>query len=282
MFNEILSKISYHAVYDDSIMDALKYAKSNGFAGIQVAIETPHLSYEKLSSLECQEIRDFASDHNLSISLHAPDDSVSMFETSKYLRQGIMNYYNALFDFAETVGCKIITIHIGSMIAFPTDTERRLPAVDLPLYKDVFQENINELLEVSGNSFIICVENYKTDDIILNLLQPYLNDSRIFLCWDLAKTYNSTMKKNIELEEYFLKNVDCIRQVHLHDINSQGRSHRIIGTGIIDFRYFLSVLHDKNIMDYCIEVRPRENAKESLDNLILLLQKDTEIKGKVK
>ena len=51
MWNEISKKISYHAVYDHSILEALYYAKENGFTGIQIAVETPHLSFENLSSI---------------------------------------------------------------------------------------------------------------------------------------------------------------------------------------------------------------------------------------
>ena len=49
MKNSILDKISYHAVYDKSIVEALEYADANGFSGIQIAVEAPHLSFEKLS-----------------------------------------------------------------------------------------------------------------------------------------------------------------------------------------------------------------------------------------
>ena len=43
MMNSILDNISYHAVYDDSILSALEYAKDSGFSGVQVADETPHV-----------------------------------------------------------------------------------------------------------------------------------------------------------------------------------------------------------------------------------------------
>jgi hypothetical protein len=53
----ILSKVSYHAVYDDSILEALRFAKANGFAGVQVAVETPHLSLDLLSEAQPVEPR---------------------------------------------------------------------------------------------------------------------------------------------------------------------------------------------------------------------------------
>jgi hypothetical protein len=50
----ILDRVSYHAVYDRSVLDALQYAHANGFAGIQLAVEVPHLSFERLSASEIE------------------------------------------------------------------------------------------------------------------------------------------------------------------------------------------------------------------------------------
>ena len=40
-----------------------------------------------------------------------------------------------------------------------------------------------------------------------------------------------------------------------------------LGTGRVDFMRFLPRLAEAGVLDYCIEVRPREKAKESLMNL---------------
>jgi sugar phosphate isomerase/epimerase len=66
-----------------------------------------------------------------------------------------------------------------------------------------------------------------------------------------------------------------VKQVHLHDIRRDDsgteRSHRVIGSGEIDFNYYLGRLSEADVMDYCIEVRPREKAKESLAALKTIL-----------
>lgn len=274
MKNNILNKISYHAVYDDSIIDALKYAKANGFTGVQVGIESPHLSFEDLSDKQSKEIKDYAVKNDLRLVLHAPDDSLSLFEYSKYLQQGIFNYYQALFSFAKEIEVQMITIHIGSMVSFRTDSEpeQKIPKADLSIYEKTFNENVGRLIEMVNRQFILCVENYNLDKNILELLQPYLDRNQIYLCWDIAKTFDKQMRKNKQLEDYFWKNIKHIRQVHLHDRNLRGLSHRVIGSGKINFNYFLSQLKSVDILDYCIEVRPQEKAKESLKNLRKLLK----------
>ena len=276
--HNILDKVSYHAVYDDSIIDALQYAKDNGFSGVQVAIEAPHLSFENLSDRERTEIKKFTTKNKMRLSLHAPDETASLFESNRYLKQGIFNFYSALFSFAQKVGAQIITIHIGSMTTFRTDTvpEEELPQIDLPIYQATLRNNLRELIDLANDRFILCVENYKLDKMILDILQPYRDGNQLSLCWDLAKTFDPEMKKDKQLERYFWKNIKYIRQVQLHDLGynhlRKWRSHRVIGSGKMDFMYFLSRLSLAAVLDYCIEVHPREKASESLTNLKKLIQ----------
>jgi sugar phosphate isomerase/epimerase len=47
----------------------------------------------------------------------------------------------------------------------------------------------------------------------------------------------------------------------------------VIGTGEIDFKTYLSVLSKADVQDFCIEVRPREKARESLEILKQIIKK---------
>ena len=60
--------------------------------------------------------------------------AMSLFLFSRYLQAGIMDYYRALCSFARNVSARIVTIPIGSMPTFPTETdpERCIPEDDLP------------------------------------------------------------------------------------------------------------------------------------------------------
>jgi len=75
MLRDILDKMTYHAVYDDSIVAALRYAAATGFAGVQVAVETPHLSFERLAEAEVERIAALRDEAGMWISLHAPDEA---------------------------------------------------------------------------------------------------------------------------------------------------------------------------------------------------------------
>ena len=272
MTNPILDRVSYHAVYDASIMEALEYARENGFAGIQIAVESPHLSFEAAPSDEVERIASFVEEQKAFISIHAPDQSTSLFQHSPILRDGILKYYRALFDFAAKAKAKLVTIHIGEMTTFHTDTRREvaLPDQDLAVYRGVVVHNLNALLESAAERFTVCVESYALDEFSLFMLKPYLDNGQISLSWDIAKTWNKPA-----LERFFFSSIDRVKQVHLHDIRTDERgnqrSHCVIGTGEIDFSTYLNRLSEASVLDYCIEVRPREKAKESLAALRTLL-----------
>lgn len=272
MTHPILDRISYHAVYDDSILDALEYAHENGFAGIQVAVESPHMSFESLSDETIGQISDYAGTNNLYVTIHAPDETASLFQPSRFLREGILNYYRALFEFAARIKVRLVTIHIGQIAAFPTDTLRELsiPEEDQAIYREIATQNLDKLIEFAAGRFTICVENYALDQFSLFLLRSYLDSNRIALCWDIPKAWNNQI-----LERFFFSSISRVKQVHLHDIREDERGnkrgHRVIGSGDIDFIYYLDRLAEANVLDYCIEVRPREKAKESLQALKKLL-----------
>ena len=274
LWNVIENKVSYHAVYDKSIIKALKFAKNNNFAGIQLAVESPHLSFEHLSHEKRVEIKNFCKNNGLNVNLHAPDD-ISLFNTNPKLQNGIFEYFNDLFKFAFDVSSKLVTIHIGSMTTFPTDSlpEQKYPDEDLNFYKNSLKENLERLISFLDGQIILCIENYRIDSIILNVLQPFISKKKCWLCFDVAKTFNNKPEKNIDVNKFFLDNQKSIKQVHLHDINEKGRGHRVIGSGLINFNEILLKIKDAPVIDYCIEVRPCSKALESLKNLKQILNR---------
>ena len=262
------SNKSAGAVYDESIIEALKFAKNNNFAGIQLAVESPHLSFEHLSQEKRVEIKNFCNNNGLYINLHAPDN-ISLFNSNPPLQNGIFEYFKDLFKFANEISSQLVTIHIGSMTTFPTDTNPELiyPHEDLDFYKKSLKENLKLLISLLDGQIMLCIENYRINSLILDVLQPFVLNKECWLCYDVAKAYTNEQHKNIEVSKFFLENQNSIKQVHLHDINENGRGHRVIGSGIIDFKEILLNFENIPVIDYCIEVRPRSKALESLKNL---------------
>lgn len=272
MLTKVLEFASYHAVYEDSILDALRLAGGAGFSGIQVAVESPHLAFDAIPPDECRRIAEHCRQQGMRVALHAPDTAVSLLETNRCLRQGTFAYFASLFEFAERISCRLITIHAGKISTFGTDTEPRrlIPEQDLPLYRRAFHENLGRLIDMASGRFMICIENYLMDDMVQEAVQPCLDAGRLFLCWDLAKTYRNGVRDE-DQEEFLWRNVSRIRQVHLHDF-AGNRSHMAVGTGQLDFMRYLPRLAAANVQDFCHEVRPRQRAIESLANLKALIR----------
>lgn len=272
MPSNILARASYHAVYDDSVLGALAFARQNSFSGIQVAVETPHLAFENISVQECERIAAYCRQHGLRISLHAPDTAVSLFETSRYLQEGTFAYFAALFEFAERIGCRLVTIHPGKISTFGTDSQPRqiLPESDALLYRQALQQNLRRLADLVAGRFVVCVENYLMDQMVREVLQPHLDAGELFLCWDLPKTCKNGQYDEAE-EGFFWRNIGRIRQVHLHDTDGK-RSHLAVGAGQLDFLRYLPRLAAANVLDFCHEVRPGDRAVQSLANLKALIE----------
>ena len=258
------NRISYHAVYDTSIADALHYAHSNGFAGIQIADESPHLSSELLSANDIDELTELIDNLELFVTLHAPDDTASLFQCSSYLFQGVKLYFTALFEFSRAINARLVTIHLGSMTGFPTDdgSGRRIPPKDMDLYASALRRNLESVLELSKGKITICIENYGIGQSEMDLIEPYLGKDGLYLCWDVAK---GAVQKDIE--ERFLVSPQWIRQVHLHDIreteDGRVKSHKVVGSGNLDFSKILKTLiRLPDVQDFCRGSPQREGPGE--------------------
>jgi sugar phosphate isomerase/epimerase len=265
---DILARVSYHAVYDASILDALRYAKDSGFAGVQAAIEMPHLSPSSIEPSGRRAIRAFCDKNGTRLSLHAHDDMASLLEPDSHLSGGIMEYFSTMLRFAEDTGAWLITLHAGAVPHFRTDTEpsQQLPAASEKLYRAALERNLGRLVEMNHGGVTICIENNKLCHVVCEVLQPYTSRGEISLCWDIAKHHMAKTVDDKLTCDFMLDNISSVRQVHLHDVRNS-RSHMVIGTGEVDFASYLAMLPEGQVEDYCIEVRPREKALESMRNV---------------
>jgi len=117
---------------------------------------------------------------------------------------------------------------------------------------------LRELSGYAEGKTVLCVENAPFNKIVTEVLDTLFLKEEVFLTWDIAKTYRQDGSQIVEVENFFLKHLDRVRECHLHDRTDKG-SHEILGRGKIDFIHYLNLLGDWNI-DYTIEVRPRERA----------------------
>jgi sugar phosphate isomerase/epimerase len=269
----VLDRLTYHAVFDADVVDALRFAQHGGLAGIQLAVEPPHLSFDRIGSDERRRIASFRAEHNLRISLHG-HDGTTFFEPNRYLRDGLFAYLAALLDFADEIGCGLITLHMGGPALYGQDGSPLTTAdSDRQLYMASAAENLQRLARLlHGRPQRVCFENAGMGPVQMEALQPLLDSGQLDLCWDIAKTFSSQLRLNEPVYEFFRANLSHVRHVHLHDIRD-GAGHRVVGSGGIDFLPFLSMLAAAPVEEYAIEVRPPQAALASRDNLVRILQR---------
>jgi sugar phosphate isomerase/epimerase len=267
----IRGRLSYHAVYEPTIPAALRWAKAAGFRGVQLAIEAPHLAPATLSDDEVPRLASLVRSEALTVSLHAHDRAANLFETAEPLVEGMHAYFRELLEFASAIAARHVTFHAAPAATWPTaDRQTSRPDIDQGLYERAFESNMERLLDSSPRGLVLCVEDGPDDPWIRDLCQPYITSGDLGICWDLAGSYDSQGRKRTDLDNWYRRNVSRVVQVHLHD-KVDGQGHRVIGTGEVDFVEPLALLAEADVRDFVIEVRPKEAAAESRDNLLEML-----------
>lgn len=273
-FHTVLENISYHVVYDANLHEAIDFAAANGFSGIQIALEVPRFSPERFSSGNRQSLKDHARQTGIRIALHGPDDVTSLFVSHPALKRGIHDYYADVFLFAQEIGASMVTIHLGQPVRFSQDSDSAvspIPYEDQAFYEAQLSKNLEWLCLKCPKEILLCVENYHLNPLILSVLRGLLQSGKINLCWDIAKMFSRNLEKNQALEDFFIEHIQSVKQCHLHDVVHGFHAHQVIGSGELNFIEFLIKLQRAQVIDYCIEVRPRDKALESLRNLKAML-----------
>ena len=262
----------YQAVYDSSWFDAIEYAAQNRFDYVSFDLNVPRFYIDSLSQSELERIRKYAEDMGVGLAFHTPGDNISLFSDYPAIRKGILEHFSAIIDAAEYLNARHVTIHPG---AYPSlkqvnKTEDDFIAQYQDYFSDVLYENLLHLANRTRNVFL-CIENFHFTALTRNTVDRVLSESdRLFLTWDIAKTYDKKGEIDEAVEDYMQKHIDRLREIHAHDIIKGFRSHQIIGDGSIDFQKHLEVMKHPNVA-VTIEVRPREAATISRDRLVSLL-----------
>lgn len=265
--------LGYQAVYDSSFFEAIDYASANHFDYVSFDLNVPRFYIDKLKEEEIKTIRDYSKQKGVKLAFHAPGDNISLFSDYPAIREGILNHFTKIIKVAEKLNARHVTIHPGSYPALKKvkTKEDEFSKEYAKYFSQVLYENLYELAKVSTN-VLICVENFNLTEITMEAISRLLQnkDIPIFLTWDIAKTYDGQLNCNYSVQDFMYKYKDKIREIHAHDMIKGFKSHETIGTGDLDFTQYREIFMQHDIA-ITIEVRPREEALISRDNLIKIL-----------
>lgn len=266
-------KLGYQAVYDLDFFDAIDYASDNGFDFISFDLNVPKFYIDNLTKEELLKIKVFAERKRVGLAFHAPGDNISLFSDYPCIRDGILKHFTKIIKAAELLNASHVTVHPGS---YPALRKARAKEDDFSKeYSDYFSKvlykNLLYLSKVS-QSVKVCVENFNFATITMNVLEELFKENTIFLTWDIAKTYDRYVNCNEVVEGFMFKHRDKIKEIHVHDMIKDKKSHETVGSGDLDFSRYVEVFKGENKY-VTIEVRPREEAKISRDRLIEILKR---------
>ncbi len=271
------SRRAYHVIYDDTLQESLNYAADNNWTGIVPDISVPRFSPHLHSEKDRDRLRRSSEELSIEWGFHAPGDDVNLFVTYPHIRTGILEYFKSIIDFARDVSWKStnLVLHAGVIPQFrkPRSMSDEFVESHQDTYQRALSEILTELMDYGCPDVDIVLENYKWTTIaheVIRILVP----RGLKLCMDIPKLYNSDLSLLKSDWNLFKQHLDSIEVVHLHDWAQEFGSHQVIGTGLIDFSESLTLLGSiSRGLQYVIEVRPREDAQDSLSNLEILLKR---------
>ncbi|MCK4308276.1 sugar phosphate isomerase/epimerase [candidate division WOR-3 bacterium] len=271
-------KIGYQALFDfEDAFHAVEFGIEKGFQCVELNQTATNFSPEKYSPVQRKRLKNY----EFPILIHAPQD-VSLFNLNKKALDGTIAQLYEIIDFAHEISARTITLHLGSTFPISTGGKMLWTHHIMPQeFARVLEYALLKLIEYANHRVFLCVEN--TSGFRYKISQPIvaklLSTQDLHLTWDIGHT--NTLKSHKDLvskpqeicplpfhtnrekeEKFFLKFLNKVREVHLHDNNGDWDEHGIIGTGTVDFKHYFEIL--KPIDPYFIlEVRPKERALES-------------------
>jgi sugar phosphate isomerase/epimerase len=255
------------SAFEKDIYDSIKYAKENNFKAVELNVNMPIFFPENFSLEEREKIKKYAEENNITITLHGPED-ITFLQLQDGINTASMNRVKEVIDFANDIGAKFLTLHIGASVCFTlTDKKIYIDEMFYEKYKKRLEENLLDIISYSKNKVSICIENSGRfpEVLVQETLNKFIREYDLYLTWDIGHSY-----KNIYNEvEFFIKNKDKIRVSHVHDNNGKS-DHQILGEGNVDIKKHFDIIGENAI--YILEVRPRENATISLEKLEKILK----------
>jgi len=247
-------KTGCHVVYARDYFQGIDDARKYGFDFAQFELGVPAYYLDGLSSAQLKTILDYAEDKSVELTFHAPGDNVSLFADYPCVRKGNLEQFKRILEQANALKARHMTVHAGDTSAFKKSGQRSgddFLRAHAKYYEDVLCENLSEVIANAGD-VRICLENYRFNEIIMRAAQRLIGEGRgLCLTLDIAKPYDL---------EFYLKNKNAIREMHIHDINEYG-SHQTVGTGSINFAFFKQFYGPEVYLNF--EVRPVEEAAKS-------------------
>ncbi|HID93087.1 MAG TPA: sugar phosphate isomerase/epimerase [bacterium (Candidatus Stahlbacteria)] len=261
----ILNTIGYQALFDvRDAFEAIEFGIEKGFSCVELNLTSPALCPENYSHEDRKKLRNY----EFPILLHAPQ-GLSLFSLHQPVINGTLNRLFEIIDFGEELNVKLITIHIGS--TFHVSLDGKTPYIHEILpdkYAEGLKRSLVRIAEYSKDKVPVAIENTGgfRYDLSHKVLDEVLTDKYLFLTWDIGHTNNLKARERETEEKFFLKFLNKVKNVHIHDNKGDWDEHAVIGSGTVDFQRYFKTFENIDVY-FILETRPKEKALQSLEIL---------------
>ncbi len=241
------------ALHEKSAADSIDFAASLGLGAVELSLNLPVFFPEAHSPAFRRFIRQVASDHGVTLTLHAPED-LSLLSLQKCVRAASLVRLKEAVDFAADIGARRVTMHLGNAVFFtmPDGTKHSLLDDYPDDYRAGMEACLGQLRDHAAGGPLVCVENdpQYNHALVREVLREVLGEGGLYLTWDLGHSYGRPAQLDFMREHAAL-----VRNCHVHD--HDGRSdHLVPGSGRNDLAGYLKLL-SRNDTHFIFEVRPR-------------------------
>jgi len=209
-----------------------------------------------------KELNELRDKYNVGFSVHFPEEID--FGTFYYsVRKGNLELFEEVCKYSRDIGVDIINLHLNSGIYFS------LPEEKFWIYGKYKEEYINNLMDsyniiskiAKTYEIKVCIENTIILDFIEEIMIKLTNLENIYFTWDIGHD----AKDEYKAKEMYLKNIEKIAHVHIHDYNGK-KDHQILFDGILDIDKIINFSKKRKISNV-IEVKTIEALRESIKRL---------------
>ena len=247
----------YHAVYEHGYMAAIKAAVDHGFQFVQFDLNVPEFYIDSLSHRQLDDIKAASADRGVAISFHAPGDIVGLFTDYPLIRAGMLDHLSLVLQKANRLGAHHLTVHPLAPPYFrrADSFEDSFQTEHQEYFKQVLKDNLKQLTEAAGGVLIVVENCHLGMSAKLALAEIFSAGTDVFLTLDWAKMHRRGPELDENQYSFYAEHKHRIRELHLHDVDQQGRSHLAPGQGALNFEPLFDQFYDPGHW-LTIEVRP--------------------------
>lgn len=244
-----------------AISEALRTLASREVRVVEINLNNPRFLKQLDDAAERAEIARITVGEGISWMAHLPED-LAFFEIDEDIFEGYLNRQVELQKKAGEAGCEALTAHMGAAPHFAWSGQRR-PGVVLfsQYYRQTLRRRLQQARGFLSEEPFFCFEN--VGGFHLEFVREILDG----IGWngytmDIGHLKVAHRRIADAEFEFYKKNVDSIRVVHVHDNDGEWDMHLpVTETGALQPYLELAEESDAYLI---MEVRPLEGALSSL------------------